>query len=193
MWAAAEIEKFSGAVYGYLLIGRGELLDEVALHEVAFVLEALQALRARQKFSRIGQVLLHQLLHLFLDLREVFSGERRGTVKIIEEAALGRRAVAELGLRKKFEHRGREQVRGGMAEDLERFRVFIGQDAQRDIFFERSGEIDEIAIAGFSSRRERACLRRQRCRSQPRADGLGDIKRSRAPGSLLFTAIGKLD
>ena len=38
---AAEIQKFSGAIDGNFFIGRGELLDEVALHEIAFVFEAL--------------------------------------------------------------------------------------------------------------------------------------------------------
>ena len=36
MRAAAEILKLTGAVDGDFLIGRGEVLDEVALHEVAF-------------------------------------------------------------------------------------------------------------------------------------------------------------
>ncbi len=68
---AAEIGELSGAVDGNLFIGLGELLDEMALHEVAVLLELGQALLAWQKLARIGKVLLHQFLHLLLDLLEI--------------------------------------------------------------------------------------------------------------------------
>ena len=42
MWPAAEIGKLAGAVDRNLFIGLGELLDEVALHEVAFFFELRQ-------------------------------------------------------------------------------------------------------------------------------------------------------
>src|SRR5208283_3355852 len=42
----AEVGEFASLVDGDLLVGRSELLDEVALHEVAFRLEALQAFLA---------------------------------------------------------------------------------------------------------------------------------------------------
>ncbi len=56
--AAAEVGELAGLVDRDLLVGLGELLDEVALHEVAFGLEALEAFGARQKFARVGQVVL---------------------------------------------------------------------------------------------------------------------------------------
>src|SRR5437879_6483222 len=46
---AAEIDKLAGAIDRNLFIGLGELLDVMALHEVAFFFELLQALVARQK------------------------------------------------------------------------------------------------------------------------------------------------
>ena len=45
--AAAEVSKFSRAVERNLFIGLGELLDEMALHEIAVVLKLLQSLFAR--------------------------------------------------------------------------------------------------------------------------------------------------
>ena len=84
--AAAEIQKLAGLVDRNLFIGLGELLDEVALHEVAFALELRQSFVARQKFARVGNVLLHQFLHLLLDLLQVFRRERRGTIEIVEES-----------------------------------------------------------------------------------------------------------
>ena len=88
MRPAAEILELAGFVDRNLFIGLGELLDEVALHEVAFALEPLQPFRARQKFARIGDVLLDELLHLLLDLFQVFRSERSRTVKIVEKSVL---------------------------------------------------------------------------------------------------------
>ncbi len=98
--AAAEIQKLAGLVDGNLFIGLGELLDEVALHEVAFALELRESFTARQKFARVGNVLLHQFLHLLLDLLQVFRRERSGTIEIVEKTSVGRRPVAQLGLGK---------------------------------------------------------------------------------------------
>ena len=55
---AAEILELAGLVDRNFFIGLGELLDEMALHEVAFALELFKSLFARQKFARVGQVLL---------------------------------------------------------------------------------------------------------------------------------------
>src|SRR5207245_103349 len=91
---AAEIGELTSAVNRNLFVGLGELLDEVALHEVALFLELSQSLIARHKLARIGNVLLHQFLHLLFDLFEVLGRERSRTVKVVKESRLGRRAVA---------------------------------------------------------------------------------------------------
>ena len=98
MRPAAEIEKLAGFVDRNLLIGLGELLDEMALHEVAFLLEALQALAVGQKLARIRQILRDQLLHLLLDFFQVLGSKRLLAIKVIEEPVLSRRPVAKLGL-----------------------------------------------------------------------------------------------
>ena len=94
MRTAAEIGELSGAVNRNLFIGLGELLDEMALHEVAFFFELLQALIARQKLARIGKILLHQLLHLLLDLLQIFGRERSRPVEVVEKSGLRSGAVA---------------------------------------------------------------------------------------------------
>ncbi len=141
---AAEVGELAGLVDGDLLVGRGELLDEVALHEVAFRLEALQSFLPRQKFARVRQVLLHQLLHLLLDGLQVFGRERLLAIEVVEEAGLGCRAVAELGLGKKFEHGRGHQVRRGVAINFQRFGIAIGEDAQLDILLQRTRQIDQL-------------------------------------------------
>ena len=102
--AAAEVGEFAGAVDRNLFIGLGELLDEMALHEIAFFFELVESLLARQKFPRVRQVLLHQLLHLLFELLQVVRSKRRWAIEVVEESALGRGAVAELGFGEKLEH-----------------------------------------------------------------------------------------
>src|SRR5207302_1430737 len=91
---AAEIGELTSAVNRNLFVGLGELLDEVALHEVALFLELSQSLIPRHKFARIGNVLLHQFLHFLFDLFQVLGRERSRTVTVVEESRLGRRAMA---------------------------------------------------------------------------------------------------
>src|SRR5207248_2915937 len=55
----------------------------------------------------------------------------------------GGRTVAQLGLRKKFEDGGCQQVGGRVAEDLKRLGIFFGQDAQLGIFFNGTLQINE--------------------------------------------------
>src|SRR6059058_4049906 len=98
MRAAAEVEKLASLVDRNLFIGTRELLNEVALHEVAFTLEALQAFIARQKLARIRQVLLHQLLHFLFDFFQVLGRERSLAIEVVKKPALGCRTMPELGL-----------------------------------------------------------------------------------------------
>ena len=207
---AAEVGELAGLVDGDLLVGRGELLDEVALHEVAFRLEALQALLAREKFARVGQVLLHQLLHLLLDGLQVLGGEGLLAIEVVEESALGCRAVAELGLGKELQHRSRHQVRRGVAIDFQRFGIAVGQDAQFGILLQRTGEVDQlgvvlrrlgrgggsfggrlVAVATASVMRQRLDLGGQCGVSQTRADALGDIECGGTTRHVFDAAVGQ--
>ena len=101
---AAKVEKLARLVNRDLFIGLGELLDEMALHEVAFALELLQPFGAGKKFARVRQVLLHQLLHLLFDFLQILRREGSWAIKVVEKSVLSRRPMSELGLRKQFEH-----------------------------------------------------------------------------------------
>ena len=90
--------------------------------------------------------------------------------------------MAEFGLGEKFEDGGGHQVRGGMPVDLERFRIFLGQDAQVGVVFERAGEVDQIAVR-FGG---------ERGVSQAGTDGLGNIEGRGPLWDFLGAAIGKL-
>src|SRR5947209_4664141 len=175
MRTAAEVRELASTIKRNLFIGLRELLDEMALHEVAFFFELGEPLVARQKLARIRNVLLHQLLHLLLDLLEIFGRKRRGTIEVVEKSDLGRWTVAELRLRKEFEHSGGEQVRRRMTKYIERFRILFGQQLEIRIFFQRTREVNQIAVR----------LRRKRGIGQPRTNRLRNIQRSGAPGNFL--------
>ena len=145
--AAAEVDELAGLVERNLFVGLGEFLDEVALHEIAFGLEARQSLLARQKLARVGLVALHDLLHLLLDLLEVFGGKRRGAIEVVKESVLGGGAVSELGLGKKFKHGGGHEVRRRVPVNLKRLGIAIGEQAQAGVALQRPGEIGQIAVS----------------------------------------------
>ena len=180
---AAEVEELAGLVDGDALVGLGELLDEVDLHEIALGAESLQGLVARQELARIRFVALYQLLHFLFDLFQVLGSERLFAVEVVEEAVLGRRAVAELGFRKQFQDGGGHEVGRGVAVDREGIRITVGQDAQLGVGVERASQVDQVAVG----------LGRQRSLGQPRADGFRDVQRGGAFRNLLGAAIGQLD
>ena len=183
MWATAKVSEFSGAINRNLFIGLGELLDEMALHEVPLLFELLQSLIARQKLARVRNILLHQFLHLFFDLFQILGSKRSWTIKIVEESSLGSRAMTELGLRKKLQNRRRQQMGGRMPIDFERLGIALGQDAQVGVFFQRPGEIDEIAVSLCSERGV----------GEPLANRLGDVERSATFRNVLHAPVGEFD
>ena len=154
----------------------------MALHEVAVFLEFVESLVARQKFARVGNILLHQFLHLLLEFFQILGSESRRAVEIVEESSIGRRTVTELGFRKKFEHRRGQQVGGRMPIHFQRLRIFFGQDAEAGVFFQRLGQVNEIAISLSHQSRIR----------QPRADGFGNLERGRPFRNFFFAPIREL-
>src|SRR5882762_1281354 len=123
MRTAAEVEKLASLVDRNLFIGLGELLDEMALHEIAFALELREPFLPRKKLARIRQILLDEFLHLLLDLFQVFRRKRSWAIEVVKESVFGRRTVSQLSFGKKFEHRRRQQMRGRVPVHFQRFRI----------------------------------------------------------------------
>ena len=94
----------------------------------------------------------HDLRHARLDGGQVGLGERRLAIDVVEEAVLRRGAVAELGLGKELEDRGRHHMRGGVAQHLQRGLVGLLQQPQLHVFLERGREVHQaravVACAG---------------------------------------------
>ena len=146
MRPAAEVEELAGLVNRDLFIGLGELLDEMALHEVAFALELLESVLPWQKLTRVGNILLRQFLHFLFDFLEVFGRESSRTVEVVEESGLGGRPMAKFGFRKEFEHGSGEQMRGRVPVHLQGLGIFLGQDAKIGVLLKRPGQIDQVAV-----------------------------------------------
>src|SRR5579872_2455263 len=141
MRPAAEIRELPRAINRNLFIGLGELLDEMALHEVAFFFELRQPLIPWQKLPGIRNVLLHEFLHLLLDLFEILRREWRRTIKVVKKSAVRRRPVPQLGLGEKFEHSRRKKMRRRMPEHLQSLGVLLRQKRQIGVFLQRPRKI----------------------------------------------------
>src|SRR5205814_356407 len=68
------------------------------------------------------------LAHPRLDLLEIFRRESRLAREVVVEAVLDRRPAGDLDLRVQLRHRGREHMRGGMTEAVERLAAGILRD-----------------------------------------------------------------
>ena len=82
------------------------------------------------------------------DFGEVFRSEGFVAEKFVEKAGVDGRTDAELYVGKELHHRGGEQMRCGMAKDVERVGIFFGEDLQLDVVIERAAQIDQLAISG---------------------------------------------
>ena len=182
MRAAAKVGKFPGTINRNLFIGLGELLDEMALHEIALFFELCQTLIARQKLACIRNILLHQFLHLLLNLFQIVGSKWSRTIEIVEESALSRRPVPKLGLREKLQHRRSEKMRRRMTINFESFGISVSKQTKLGILFQRLRKINQISVS----------LRRESRIGQPRTDRFRDIECGRTRRNFLNAPIREL-
>ena len=88
-----------------------------------------------------GKILSGELVHLLFDFRQVVRRERLLAQEFVEKAVVDRRADAQLHVRIQLHHRGGQQVCGGMTENIKRVGIFLGQDVQLDVLFERTAQV----------------------------------------------------
>src|SRR5207253_3918720 len=113
-------------------------------HEVTFSAKAGQPRVAREKFALKLFVARGHFAHALFDLLQVFRSEGCGAEKVIEEARISGRPVAELGLRKKLKHRGGQQMGGRMPIDVQRFGIAVSKQAQVYILLQGRGEVGKL-------------------------------------------------
>ncbi len=149
--AAAEVDELAVAIEAHLFAGRGELRDEVGLHEVAIPRKFFEGLLARLVLTDERLVAGDDLGHFFLDGVEILRREGFFPVKVVEETRIGGGAVAELGLREELEDGRGEDVCGRVADHFESFRIVLLHKFKACVGRERCGEIDQARSAGVLS------------------------------------------
>lgn len=152
----------------------GNLVDVRDLQLVADALEAFLGTCPIEGDARVGTAFGRDLLHARFDLGQVLLGERLRGLEVVVEALVGGRAEPQVGAWEQVEHGHREQVRGAMAEHVERFLVLGGQDAQRRVALDRTRGLHDVAVddAGDGGL------------GQALADARGDLGHRRAPRDL---------
>ena len=151
--AAAEIDELPVPVERDLLAALLDVVDDLALE---LVVPAVDRAVARERFVGVlvrdraafeGVRLLREPLHLLLDLREVVRRDRAvGHEDVVVEAVLDHRADGELRLGEDPQDRVGHQVGGGVAQDLERLFIALGEQANLRAVFERAQEIDDLLV-----------------------------------------------
>ena len=130
--AAAEIHPGALLVDGELL-ALGQVLDNLYLVVLAHVAEQFDGALAAHDQALHCQVVLDDLLHALLDLLQIFRGEVVATGEVVIEAVLDHRTDRHLGTGKQLLHRHRQQVGGGVTNDLQTSVVALGDDRQTGV------------------------------------------------------------
>ena len=146
MGSPAKIDKLTGGVKRNHRLGRF-FFHQLALENLIRPFVQLERFRLGNEFALVGQVLRRQLAHLFFNFSEVFLSKRLVAQKLIKKAGIDGRADTQLHVRIKLHHRGGKQVGRGMAEHKERVRIFLGEDLEFHIAFERAAQINQFALA----------------------------------------------
>ena len=125
--------------------------------------------------------------------------------EFVEESVFDRRADAELYCGVELHHGGGEKVRGGMAEDIEGVRIFLGEDLEFNVLVDRAPKVEEEAAvfgrvdgiredSGFfldavGVRGENFCD--QRSVTEARGDRLGNVEWRGAFWHVFYAPIGE--
>jgi hypothetical protein len=123
---------------------------------------------------------------LILDARQVVLGDRLGEVEVVVEAVLDRRADRDLHARVEAPHRLGEEMRGRVAQDVER--VGIGRVPRRQ-------DLDRLPVAERKPQILRRAVRldQHRLLGELRPDRPGRVEAARPVGEFELRAIGQED
>ena len=123
--------------------------------------EELHRLVARHHLALHRQVLLRDLGHLLLDRGEVLRREGPLVGEVVVEAVLDHRADGDLRVGEQLLHRLRQQVRGRVAQDVERPRdSSVGDDRDLGVGLDAVAGVDQLAVHLAGERGAREARRR---------------------------------
>ena len=126
-----------------------EFLEVLRLQLVAQPAQLLRGRRRVHLDALERQPRLRELAHLLLDAPEVLRRERVLHHEVVVEAVVRRRAEAELRVGEQLQHRGGAQVRGRVAQHVDRLRALLRDDADarvpRHALLHRAELVVEVA------------------------------------------------
>ena len=158
---------------------RTEVVDALELERI--VGKALLRLGAVDLRPDEGQLLGGDLSHLRFELLEIVRGEWLLHTEVVVEPVFDRRAEADLRVGPHAAHRGREHVRGAVAQHIERLCVLFGEHAEGTALPQRRHQVLRLAIQLDGDGRLQ----------QSRSDPGDDVARESAFRHLSHRAVGK--
>ncbi len=182
MRSAAQVDPIALPVQADLVLVRNAG-DDLGLVDLTQTLEEPHRLVARQDAAGDFLVRLGELGHLRFDGGEILRGEGTLVGKVVIEAVLDDRADGHLRLREQLLHRLRQQVRRGVADDLEPLRVLVGHDGEMRVLGNDVGGVDQLAVHARGERRL----------AQSRANAARDLIHRHRVVEAALTAIGQGD
>ncbi len=143
--ATTEVGELALRIQRQLLVRR-DAFDDLGLVSLADAFEVGHRIVARLHAAAQRQGFLHDLLHFRFNRGQVFRGERALVGEVVIEAVVDHRADGDLRAGKQPLHGLRQQVRGGMAQDVQRLGGFFGHDGQRSIVVDAVAGIHQFVI-----------------------------------------------
>ena len=89
---------------------------------------------------------LGELRHPGLDRRQVLGGEWALISEVVVEPVLDHGPNGDLRLGEELLYRLREQMRGGVSDDLEPRRVLVSDNGKVGIALDEEGSVDQLAV-----------------------------------------------
>ena len=155
--AAAQVFKSALAVQAHVF-ARWNAADDLGLVVLAQPAEVGDGFVARQHAALNRFVLARQLGHAPLDRRQVFWREWALKGEVVEKTVFDHRANGHLRRREQVFDRIGQQVRGGVANDLEAFGVALGHDSEVGVGVDHEAGIHQLGgVTATHAARER-CL-----------------------------------
>jgi hypothetical protein len=166
-----------------LVLTFGLLVDQLHFQRLAAPLEERLRLFARPHLPLVDEILRGELAHLRFDRVEILGHERARDDEVVEEPFVGRRTDAALRAGIQVGDRGREQVRGAVTQQRQRFGALVRDDADGGVRVQRERQVDELAVHDGGQRRF----------GETRRNPLGDAANGRAGWQTATRAIRKGD
>ncbi len=145
MRAATQIDEIGLPVQRNRLV-RGDVGDDLRLVFLAHGAEESDRLAARHHRALHRNILGGQFLHPRLDALQVLGGEGPLESEVVIKTVFDHRADGDLGTGIELLDGVRQQMRAGMADDLQAFRVALGDDGHGRVPVDDVRSVHQTAV-----------------------------------------------